>query len=77
MDPELLRAPGWRLRHPLEERHGNVYGANLGVRASAYRQATDSTRVLTFGRTVARAPHGFSAYLRALGVETAAALRST
>ena len=102
MDPELLRS--WRLRHPLEERHGNVYGANLGVRASAYRQAggfpplrssedralvdqlrrrgfavmaTDSTRVLTSGRTVARAPHGFGAYLRALGVETAAALRSS
>jgi glycosyltransferase involved in cell wall biosynthesis len=102
MDPELLRS--WRLRHPLAERHGNVYGANLGVRASAYRQAggfpplrssedsalvdqlrrrgfavmaTDSTRVLTSGRTVARAPHGFGAYLRALGVETAAALRSS
>lgn len=102
MDPELLRS--WRLRHPLEERHGHVYGANLGVRASAYRQAggfpplrssedralveqlrrkgfaviaTDSTRVLTSGRTVARAPHGFGSYLRALGVETAAALRSS
>jgi glycosyltransferase involved in cell wall biosynthesis len=102
MDPELLRR--WRLRHPLEERHGNVYGANLGVRASAYHQAggfpplrtsedralveqlrrsgfavmaTDSTRVLTSGRTAARAPHGFGAYLRALGVETAAALRSS
>ncbi|WP_219726551.1 glycosyltransferase family 2 protein [Arthrobacter sp. AFG20] len=102
MDPELLRS--WRLRHPLEERHGNVYGANLGVRASAYRQvggfpplrssedsalveqlrrrgfavmATDRTRVLTSGRTVARAPHGFGAYLRALGVETAAGLRSS
>jgi glycosyltransferase involved in cell wall biosynthesis len=102
MDPELPRS--WRLRHLLEERHGNVYGANLGVRASAYRQAggfpplrssedialveqlrrrgfavmaTDSTRVLTSGRTVARAPHGFGAYLRALGVETAAALRSS
>ncbi|MFE4541772.1 glycosyltransferase [Arthrobacter sp. NPDC056727] len=102
MDPELLRS--WRLRHPVEERHTNVYGANLGVRASAYRQAggfpplcssedralveqlrrrgfavtaTDSTRVLTSGRTVARAPHGFGAYLRALGVETAAALRSS
>lgn len=102
MVPELLRS--WRLRHPLEERHCNVYGANLGVRASAYRQAggfpplrssedsalverlrrrgfavmaTDSTRVLTSGRTVARSPHGFGAYLRALGVETAAALRSS
>ncbi|MFE5835654.1 glycosyltransferase [Arthrobacter sp. NPDC056493] len=102
MDPELVRS--WRLRHPLEEGHANVYGANLGVRASAYRQAggfpplrssedralveqlrrrgfavtaTDTTRVLTSGRTVARAPHGFGAYLRALGVETAAALRSS
>jgi len=101
MEPELLRS--WRLRHPQEERHGNVYGANLGVRASAYRQAggfpplrssedralveqlrrrgfavtaTDSTRVMTSGRTIAKAPHGFGAYLRALGVETAAALRS-
>lgn len=101
MEPELLRS--WRLRHPQEERHGNVYGANLGVRASAYRRAggfpplrssedsalveqlrrrgfavtaTDSTRVMTSGRTIARAPHGFGAYLRALGVETAAALRS-
>ena len=100
MDPDLLRS--WHLRHPLEERHGNVYGANLGVRASAYRQAggfppllssedralverlrrrgfaitaTDSTRVVTSGRTASRAPHGFGAYLRVLGVETAAALR--
>ena len=102
MDPELLRS--WRLRHPLEERHSNVYGANLGVRASAYRQAggfpplrsaedralveqlrgkgspviaTDSTRVQTSGRTAARAPHGFGAYIRALGVETAGALPSS
>jgi len=102
MDPELLRS--WRLRHPVEERHGNVYGANLGVRASAFRHAggfpplqssedralveqlrregfaviaTDRTRVLTSGRTVARAPHGFGSYLRALGVEAAAALRSS
>ena len=29
--------------------------------------ATDSVRVLTSGRTHARAPHGFGAYLRALG----------
>ncbi|WP_373460069.1 hypothetical protein [Arthrobacter globiformis] len=39
--------------------------------------ATDSTRVLTSGRTAARAPHGFGSYLRALGVETAAALQSS
>ena len=102
MDPELLRS--WHLRHPLEEKHRNVYGANLGVRASAYLQAggfppllssedsalverlrrrgfaitaTDSTRVVTSGRTTSRAPHGFGAYLRVLGVETAAALRSS
>jgi glycosyltransferase involved in cell wall biosynthesis len=102
MDPELLHS--WRLRHPPEERHGNVYGANLGVRASAYRHtggfpplassedralvdklrqegfcvtSTDSTRVVTSGRTVARAPHGFGAYLRTLGVEAAAVLRSS
>ena len=31
----------------------------------------------TSGRTVAPAPHGFGAYLRALGVEAAAALRSS
>ncbi|MDP9693254.1 UNVERIFIED_ORG: hypothetical protein J2X79_000791 [Arthrobacter globiformis] len=31
----------------------------------------------TSGRTVAPAPHGFGANLRALGVETAAALRSS
>jgi hypothetical protein len=101
MDPELLLS--WHHRHPLEERHGNIYGANLGVRASAYRQAggfpplrssedralvehlrrrgfaviaTDSTRVMTSGRTAARAPHGFGAYLRALSVE-AAGLRSS
>ncbi|MFC9354260.1 glycosyltransferase [Arthrobacter sp. NPDC057013] len=102
MDPELLLS--WHLRHPLDEGHGNIYGANLGVRASAYRQAggfpplrssedralvehlrrrgfaviaTDSTRVVTSGRTAARAPHGFGAYLHALSVEAAAGLRSS
>ncbi|MDQ0616598.1 hypothetical protein QFZ33_000622 [Arthrobacter globiformis] len=39
--------------------------------------ARDSTRVLTSGRTVARAPHGFGAHLRASGLEMAAALRSS
>ncbi|MEO5779734.1 glycosyltransferase family 2 protein [Arthrobacter oryzae] len=34
MDPELLRR--WRERHPFTEDHPHVYGANLGVRASAY-----------------------------------------
>jgi glycosyltransferase involved in cell wall biosynthesis len=97
MDPDVLRT--WRIRHPPEERHPHVYGANLGVRASAYRLAggfpeirsaedrvlvgrlrrrgfavlaTDTTRVVTSGRTSARAPHGFGAYLRTLGAEAAA-----
>ncbi|MET3809915.1 glycosyltransferase [Arthrobacter sp. UYEF3] len=92
MDPELLRR--WLDRHPFEENHPHVYGANFGVRASAYLAAggfskleshedrtlvqslrglaftvlaTDSMRVLTSGRTHARAPQGFGAYLRALG----------
>lgn len=96
MDPKVLRT--WHLRHPVEERHPHVYGANLGVRASAYRlaggfpkipssedrvlvgrlrrrgyavMATDATRVMTSGRTSARAPHGFGAYLRTLGAEAA------
>ncbi len=97
MDPDVLRT--WRIRHPADERHTHVYGANLGVRASAYRLAggfpeipssedrvlvgrlrrrgfavlaTDTTRVVTSGRTSARAPHGFGAYLRTLGGEAAA-----
>ena len=97
MDPEVLRR--WRIRHPVQERHPHVYGANLGVRASAYRLAggfpeisssedrvlvarlrrrgfavvaTDTTRVVTSGRTSARAPHGFGAYLRTLGAEAVA-----
>ncbi|MBT2553132.1 glycosyltransferase family 2 protein [Arthrobacter sp. ISL-5] len=97
MDPEVLRT--WRVRHPADERHPHVYGANLGVRASAYRLAggfpeipssedrvlvgrlrrrgfavlaTDTTRVVTSGRTSARAPHGFGAYLRTLGAEAPA-----
>ncbi|MCB5272789.1 hypothetical protein BJG92_00292 [Arthrobacter sp. SO5] len=37
MDPELLRR--WRERHPFEEDHPHVYGANFGVRASAYLAA--------------------------------------
>ncbi|MCU1520898.1 MAG: glycosyl transferase [Arthrobacter sp.] len=92
MDPEVLRR--WLERHPFEEDHPHVYGANFGVRASAYLAAggfpmlashedrtlvqslrsraftitaTDSIRVLTSGRTRARAPHGFGAYLRTLG----------
>jgi hypothetical protein len=92
MDPETLRR--WLERHPFEENHPHVYGANFGVRASAYLAAggfpklasqedrtlvqslrnraftvtaTDSMRVRTSGRLHARAPHGFSAYLRSLG----------
>ncbi|AXJ09647.1 glycosyltransferase family 2 protein [Arthrobacter sp. PM3] len=92
MDPELLRR--WRERHPFHEDHPHIYGANFGVRASAYLAAggferitseedralvhnlrsraftvtaTDSTRVVTSGRTHARAPHGFGTYLRSLG----------
>ena len=99
MDPEILRR--WHARHPFEEDHAHVYGANFGVRASAYglsggfpRQrshedralvenlrrcgfavtATDSIRVLTSGRIHARAPHGFGAYLLALGLEPAVAV---
>lgn len=101
MDPEILGR--WHARHPFEENHAHVYGANFGVRASAYglsggfpRQrshedralveklrrhgfavrATDSIRVLTSGRLHARAPHGFGAYLMALGLEPAVALES-
>jgi glycosyltransferase involved in cell wall biosynthesis len=96
LDPEILRR--WQVRHPSQEHHAHVYGANFGVRASAYRltggfprqrshedralaeklrrhgfmvRATDSIRVLTSGRLHARAPHGFSAYLFALGLESA------
>ncbi len=101
MDPELLRR--WHARHPFEEHHAHVYGANFGVRASAYQlsggfphqrshedralveklrrhgftiRATDSIRVLTSGRLHARAPHGFGAYLFALGLEPAVALEN-
>lgn len=98
MDSELLRR--WHVRHPLGEDHSHVYGANFGVRASAYVHAggfprqrsqedralaarlrrygyritsTDTVRVLTSGRTEARAPQGFGAYLLALGMESAVA----
>ncbi|MEO5994214.1 MAG: glycosyltransferase family 2 protein [Arthrobacter sp.] len=37
MDPELLRR--WLQRHPFEEGHPHIYGANFGVRASAYLAA--------------------------------------
>lgn len=99
MDPELLRL--WRAKHPFIEDHPHIYGANFGIRASAYQlaggfagqavhedrdlvarlsrlgcrvRATDSIRVMTSGRTQARAPHGFSAYLKVLAREQVAAL---
>ncbi|WP_252575695.1 glycosyltransferase [Pseudarthrobacter cellobiosi] len=98
MDGELLRR--WHVRHPLGEDHPHVYGANFGVRASAYIRAggfprqrshedralaaqlrrhgyritsTDAVRVVTSGRTEARAPQGFGAYLLSLGMESAVA----
>ncbi|MET1021947.1 MAG: glycosyltransferase family 2 protein [Arthrobacter sp.] len=37
MDPELRRK--WLERHPFEEDHPHIYGANFGVRASAYLAA--------------------------------------
>ncbi|NUT72972.1 glycosyltransferase family 2 protein [Pseudarthrobacter sp. C4D7] len=91
MHHELLAR--WHARHAGTEGHSHVYGANLGVRASAYLAAggfpaidfdedqelvsrlrrggagivaTDTTRVLTSGRTAGRAPHGFATYLLAL-----------
>lgn len=93
-DPAILRR--WLERHPFREDHPHIYGANFGVRASAYLAAggfprmrvhedrilvenlrkqayrvlaTDTIRVLTSGRTHARAPQGFGAYLRALALE--------
>lgn len=98
MDSELLKR--WHVRHRLGEDHPYVFGANLGVRASAYILAggfprhrshedrtlvdrlrrrgcrvtsTDTVRVVTSGRTEARVPQGFGAYLLALGMESAAA----
>ncbi|WP_181038845.1 glycosyltransferase family 2 protein [Arthrobacter sp. Y81] len=93
-DPAVLRR--WRERHPFREDHPHIYGANFGVRASAYLAAggfprmrahedrtlvenlrkhaytvlaTDTIRVLTSGRTHARAPQGFAAHLRALALD--------
>ncbi|UKA49186.1 glycosyltransferase [Arthrobacter sp. FW305-123] len=94
MDPAVHRR--WLELHPFREDHQHIYGANLGIRASAYLSAggfpglrahedrvlverlrhrgftvtaTDSVRVLTSGRTHARAPEGFAAYLRSLATE--------
>ncbi|WP_311213643.1 MULTISPECIES: glycosyltransferase [unclassified Arthrobacter] len=98
VDPAVLRR--WLELHPFREDHPHIYGANLGIRASAYLAAggfpklrahedrvlveqlrgqrfvvtaTDTTRVVTSGRTHARAPEGFAAYLRTLGAELPAA----
>ena len=43
MDPELLRR--WLERHPFHENHPHIYGANFGVRASAYLAAGGFARV--------------------------------
>ncbi len=94
VDPAVLRR--WLDLHPFREDHPHIYGANLGIRASAYLAAggfpklrahedrvlveqlrrhrfvvtaTDTTRVVTSGRTHARAPEGFAAYLRTLGAD--------
>ncbi|MFW0774440.1 glycosyltransferase [Paenarthrobacter nitroguajacolicus] len=99
MDPRVLRR--WLDLHPFREDHPHVYGANLGIRASAYLAAggfpklrthedrvlverlrhqdftvtaTDSIRVLTSGRTLARAPEGFAAHLRSLATDIPAAV---
>lgn len=90
----------WKLMHPFEEGHPHVFGANFGMRASAYLGAggfprhlshedkvlagrlrergfnvrsTGAIRVRTSGRTEARAPQGFGAYLRTLGTDEALA----
>lgn len=94
MDPAIHRR--WLELHPFREDHQHIYGANLGIRASAYLSAggfpglrahedrvlverlrrhgfavtaTDTIRVVTSGRTYARAPEGFAAYLRSLAAE--------
>jgi glycosyltransferase involved in cell wall biosynthesis len=96
--PDLLGR--WKSMHSFGEDHPHVFGANLGVRGSAYLaaggfprhlshedqvlagrlrehgfdvRATDTIRVRTSGRTQARAPQGFGAYLRTLGVDMALA----
>lgn len=94
MDPAIHRR--WLELHPFREDHQHIYGANLGIHASAYLSAggfpglrahedrvlverlrrhgfaviaTDTIRVVTSGRTHARAPEGFAAYLRSLAAE--------
>lgn len=90
----------WQSMHPFGEGHPHVFGANFGIRGSAYLEAggfprhlahedkvlagrlrekgfdvraTDTIRVRTSGRTEARAPQGFGAYLRAIGMDLALA----
>ncbi|MDI2034685.1 glycosyltransferase [Paenarthrobacter nitroguajacolicus] len=101
VDPALLER--WLELHPFREDHQHIYGANFGVRGSAYLAvggfprlrahedkvlverlrgrgfrvvATDTIRVLTSGRTHARAPEGFAAYLRTLRAGLPAAERT-
>lgn len=96
--PDLLSR--WESMHAFAEDHPHVFGANFGIRGSAYLQAggfprhlahedrvlaarlrekgfdvraTDTVRVRTSGRTQARAPQGFGAYLRTLGMDIALA----
>lgn len=96
MAPDLLSH--WWSMHSFGEDHPHVFGANFGVRGSAYLaaggfprhlshedrvlagrlrekgfdvRATDTIRVRTSGRTQARAPKGFGAYLRTLGMDVA------
>lgn len=96
MTPELHSR--WQAIHSFEEDHPHVFGANFGIRGSAYLvaggfprhpshedrvlagrlrakgfdvRATDTIRVRTSGRTNARAPQGFGAYLRILGMDIA------
>ncbi|MFJ4210416.1 glycosyltransferase [Paenarthrobacter sp. NPDC089675] len=91
VNPDVLLR--WLELHPFQENHPYIYGANFGIRASAYLGAggfprvrahedrilaerlrrrgfrvvaSDSLRVTTSGRTEARAPQGFAAYLRQL-----------
>lgn len=64
-----LRAGGFPRQRSQEDR-----ALALRLRRHGYRIAsTDTVRVVTSGRTDARAPQGFGAYLLALGMESAVA----